>query len=209
MKINHLAAAAVLAATMTSSGLAQQPTSPVAPRTGAAASSTDGKVAVINTGRFYDGILEIKVKQDAVAKKFDPRIKDLEALKKQIDTTTQTLQGQGKVMAPEKAQEMANQLADMQRRYQRTGEDLQSEVQKESDTALGPIRQKLAEFVKGYAAQRNIILILDKSAAFQTGTIAYVAEAIDVTDDFISEYNKANPVPGATAAPAGARPGGK
>jgi hypothetical protein len=97
----------------------------------------------------------------------------------------------------------------MQKRYQRTGEDLQVEVQKESDTALGPIRQKLAEFVKGYATQRNIILILDKSAAFQSGTIAYVADAIDVTDDFIAEYNKANPVPGATASPAGARPGGK
>jgi Skp family chaperone for outer membrane proteins len=122
---------------------------------------------------------------------------------------TKTLQSQQSVAATDKLQQMADQLADMQKRYQRTGEDLQTEIQKESDTALGPIRQKLAEFVKGYATQRNIILILDKSAAFQTGTVAYVAEAIDVTEDFIVEYNKANPVPGAAATPAAARPGGK
>jgi Skp family chaperone for outer membrane proteins len=209
MNINHLAAAAVLAATIPFTGLAQQPTSPVAPRTGGAASPADGKVAVINTGKFYEGIQEIRIKQDQVQKKFDPRIKDLENLKKQIDALQTQINSQGSVISQEKIVEMGNQLTDMQRRYQRTGEDLQAEVQKDSDTALGPIRQKLAEFVKGYATQRNIILILDKSAAFQTGTIAYVADAIDVTDDFIAEYNKANPVPGAAAAPAATRPGGK
>jgi Skp family chaperone for outer membrane proteins len=209
MNINQLAAAAVLAATIPFTGLAQQPTSPVAPRTAGSSSSVDGKVAVINTGRFYDGIQEIKIKQDQVQKKFDPRIKDLEGLKKQMETLQQQIQQQQSVLGQDKLQQMADQLADMQRRYQRSGEDLQAEVQKDSDTALGPIRQKLAEFVKGYATQRNIILILDKSAAFQTGTIAYVADAIDVTEDFIVEYNKANPVPGAAAAPGGAKPGGK
>src|SRR5205085_11099071 len=126
----------------------------------------------LETGKFYDGILELKSKSDQVQKKYDPRIKELEAMKKQIDDMTNNVKSQQGVASQDKLQQMADQLADLQRRYQRQGEDLQAEVQKESDEALRPIRQKLSEFVKAYASQRNIILILDKAGAYQSGTIA-------------------------------------
>ena len=208
MKITHWAAAAVLAATIPVSTLAQGgATSPVAPRTSAPATGVEGKVAVIDTGKFYDGILEIKTKEDQVQKKYDQQIKDLQNLKNQIDQTTKTLQSLQPTGAPDKLQQMADQLADMQKRYQRQGEDLQAAIQKDNDAALGPIRQKLQTFVQSYATQRGIVLILDKGGAYQSGTIAYMNDAIDITADFITEYNKANPVPGAApaAAPRGAK----
>jgi hypothetical protein len=72
--------------------------------------------------------------------------------------------------------------------------------------SLQPVQQKLQDFVRDYAAKRNIVLILDLPGSYQAGIIGYFNQAIDITDDFIAEYNKANPVPGAAAAPA--RPAG-
>ncbi|MFY9556885.1 MAG: OmpH family outer membrane protein, partial [Blastocatellia bacterium] len=69
------------------------------------------------------------------------------------------------------------------------------------DTATKPIRDKLYQFLNNYAAQRSIVLIINLAGAAQTGTLAYWNPGTDITDDFIAEYNKANPVAGAPAAP--------
>ena len=206
MSIRNWVAAAVLAAAVPASALAQQPTSPVAPRSGASAASADGKIAVLNTGAFYDKIFELKSKQDQVEKKYEPRVNELKNLQTQIETQTKSLESQRGVASADKLQTMAEQIGDMQKRYKRQAEDLQAEMQREGETAIKPVRDKLSNFVKGYAAQRNIVLILDKAGSYQNGTVAYIADAIDITDDFIAEYNKANPVPGAaTPAPRAGR----
>ena len=204
MKTRHWIAAAVLATTVQATALAQQPTSPVAPRAGAATAPVDGKVAVIRSGEFYERILELKVKQDQVRGKYQPRITELEKLGNQIETMANDIKSKEKVVPADKLQQMAEELNRLQTNYKRQGEDLQAEIQREGEAAIKPVRAKILDFAKAYSAQRNIVLILDKAGIQQSGTVAWVAEAIDITDDFVSEYNKANPVPGA-AAPA--RPG--
>ena len=69
---------------------------------------------------------------------------------------------------------------------------------------LKPVKQfqvtaKLGDFLEAYAARNNNVLILNAAVAYSSGTLAYATQAIDITDDFIAEYNKANPVPGASA----------
>jgi hypothetical protein len=44
------------------------------------------------------------------------------------------------------------------------------------------------------------VLIINLPGAAQTGSIAYWSPGADITQDFITEYNKANPVAGAPAA---------
>jgi Skp family chaperone for outer membrane proteins len=204
MKTRYWIAAAVLAAVVPTSALAQQPASPIAPRTGSAAAPNDGKIAVINTSVFMDRIQELKIKQDQVEKKFEPRVKELSNTKAQLDKLASDLKSQGNVVPPEKLQQMQDQFGQMQRGYTRAGEDLKAEIEKEGETVMAPIRQKLSDFVKAYASQRNIIMILDLPGSYSSGMIAFYNPAVDVTEDFIAEYNKANPVPGATSA---ARPG--
>jgi hypothetical protein len=41
--------------------------------------------------------------------------------------------------------------------------------------------------------------VINLAGAAQTGTLAYWNPGTDITDDFISEYNKANPVAGGAA----------
>ena len=209
MNTRNWFAMAVLVAALTGPAYAQTggATAPTAPRTGGATTAlADGKVAVIDTSQFAEKILELRSKADTVNKKYEARFKELEGMKQQMDTLQADIQRQQSVAAPDKLRTMQEQYQTIATNFKRRGEDLQNEYNREAETAIRPVRDKLRDFVRDYATKRNIVLILDLPGSSQAGTIAYLNPAIDVTDDFIGEYNRANPVPGATAAPA--RPAG-
>ena len=210
MKTRHWIAAAVLAATVPMIASAQGPAAPTAPRpntgAGAAGAPVDGKIAVINTQAFADKILELKSKAETVNKQYEPRFKALQAKKTQIDTLEAEIRKQTNVISADALAKLTDQYTQLATQYKREGEDLQAEYNRAAQTSLQPVQQKLQDFVRDYSAKRNIVLILDLPGSYQAGIIGYFNQAIDITDDFIAEYNKANPVPG--AAPAPARPAG-
>lgn len=206
---NWFATAALVAAlstTVFAQGGATAPTAPRPTGQGTAGAPVDGKIAVIDTSQFAEKILELRAKADTVNKKYEPRFKELEAMKNQMDTLTADIQRKQGVAANDQLQTMRDQLQQLQTTFKRRGEDLQNEYNREAEVAIRPVREKLRDFVRDYAGKRNIVLILDLPGASQAGLIGYVNQAINITDDFIGEYNRANPVPGAAAAPA--RPAG-
>ena len=210
MNTRNWFAMAVLVAALSGPAYAQSggAAAPTAPRTGGATTAlADGKVAVIDTSQFAEKILELRSKADTVNRKYEPRFKELEGMKNQMDTLATDIRNQGSVAAPDKIRTMQEQYQQLEVSFKRRGEDLQNEYNREAETAIKPVRDKLRDFVRDYAAKRNIVLILDLPGSTQAGTIAYLNPAIDVTDDFIGEYNRANPVPGAAAParPAGGR----
>ena len=210
MNTRNWFAMAVLVAALSGPAYAQSSgaAAPTAPRTGGATTAlADGKVAVIDTSQFAEKILELRSKADTVNRKYEPRFKELEGMKNQMDTLATDIRNQGSVAAPDKIRTMQEQYQQLEVSFKRRGEDLQNEYNREAETAIKPVRDKLRDFVRDYAAKRNIVLILDLPGSTQAGTIAYLNPAIDVTDDFIGEYNRANPVPGAAAParPAGGR----
>ena len=210
MKTRLWLAAAVLAATVPTIATAQGPAAPTAPRAntgaGAAGAPVDGKIAVINTGAFADKILELRSKAATVNTKYEPQFKELQSMKTQIDTLQADIQKQQGVISADALRQLTDKYTQLTTAYKRRGEDLQAAYNKEAQVSLQPVQQKLQDFVRDYAAKRNIVLILDLPGSYQAGIIGYFNQAIDITDDFIAEYNKANPVPGAAAAPA--RPAG-
>jgi hypothetical protein len=48
--------------------------------------------------------------------------------------------------------------------------------------------------------------VLEGGAAQQAGILLFAAQATDITDDFIKEYNKSNPAAGGAAAAAPKKP---
>jgi Skp family chaperone for outer membrane proteins len=91
-------------------------------------------------------------------------------------------------------------LDEKKRKGQREVEDLQADYGKALEVATKPVRDKLSQFVNSYATQRGIVMIIDLPVSYQNGVLAYWNPSTDVTDDFIAEYNKANPVPGGAPA---------
>jgi Skp family chaperone for outer membrane proteins len=195
VKIKLAAFAAALLFALTVSAAAQQAT-----QAGVGAALPDGKIAVVNTQAFPGGIGELKQKYDQVDKQFQPKYQQLQTAEAQLKQMENDIQTKCPQLTQDKCQELQNNYTETKRKATRDFEDLKAEYEKAVDTATKPVRDKLYQFLNNYATQRNIVLVINLAGAAQTGTLAYWNPGTDITDDFITEYNKANPVPGAPAA---------
>jgi outer membrane protein len=158
-----------------------------------------GKVAVINTGAFQTEVGEFKAKVDSLNRQFEPRVKEVQSISDKINALENTLKSQSGVLAPAKVAEMTENLESMKRDYKRKGEDLEADAGRARDKAFEPITGKLGKFAEDYTGKRGIVMLVDIANAIQSGVVVWFDPRSDITKDFITEYNKANPV--ATPAP--------
>ena len=190
-------AAIALAAIPLSAGAQQAPT-------GGSAAIPDGKVVVINTNRFPAEIGELKQKYDQVEGQFKDRSTRIEQLRQQLSQKENELQTKQSTLAPERIRDLQAEIENLKRQGQRDLEDLQQDYAKALDGTTKPVRDKLFQSMQNYATQRGIIVIMDLPGLAQSGALAYWAPGVEITQDFIKEYNKANPVP--TSAPPATQP---
>ncbi|HSB12079.1 MAG TPA: OmpH family outer membrane protein [Blastocatellia bacterium] len=197
---SKLTAVAAVILAVTTGGLAQQAT-----QAGIGAVLPDGKIAVINTQAFPSAIGELKQKYEQVNNQFKDRFQKLQTMAEQMKQLENDIRLKGPTLTADKLQEMQANYTELKKRGEREQEDLNSDADKALDAATKPIRDKLSQFLNTYAGQRNIVLVINLAGAAQTGSLAYWNPATDITDDFVAEYNKANPVPGG-APPAAQQP---
>jgi outer membrane protein len=170
------------------------------PATGGIAPMSSGKMAIIDSRAFAEGIGEMKKQLDKLETEFQPRTKDLQGLQDQLVKLDEELKVAGNNMKPDVYQQKVDQMAGMKKEFERKREDYQTDLQKRSELVLGPIQDKLHKFMENYAAQREIIMIFDLAPAAQAGLV-FLNPGTNITEDFIKEYNKQNPVPGAPPQP--------
>jgi len=196
-KIRFAAFAAVILAAVATVASAQQAT-----QAGVGAAIPDGKVAVINSQAFADNINELKQKYDQVINQFKDRSQRLEDAQNRLQSMENDLKTKQNVLKADDYAKLQDDYERLKKTSQREFEDAKAEYERVRETTTRPVRDKLLQFLQGYATQRGIVMILDLAGAAQTGALAYWNPGADVTEDFITEYNKANPVAGAPAAPA-------
>jgi outer membrane protein len=180
---------------------AQQPAPGTTPRP-APGPLPKGKVAVINTALFQEQVGEFRARVEALNKQFETRVKDVQGLADRISALETTLKTNSQSLAAARVAELTEQLEGMKKDYQRKTEDLQADANRARDRAFEPVSAKLVKFAEDYTAKRGIVMLVDLANLGQSGTVLWVDPRIDVTKDFIAEYNKAYPV----AAPAPAKP---
>lgn len=198
MKNFRFAVIAALALTVFSVSAAAQGTS--APQPAAGGATPDGKVVVINTTVFPAQILELKQKYEQVDTKFKDRFQKLEGMKQEITKLTSELQAQANVLPADKQREKSDRIEQLQRQGKREQEDLNAEVEKDLDVVTKPVRDKLFQFLSNYAGKNNIVMVMSLAGAAQSGTLAFWHPGSDITDDFVKQYNQANPVAGVAPA---------
>jgi outer membrane protein len=203
-RIKLAAQAALLLTLLAAIAPAQQPTLP-AP-TGPV---PDGKIAVLNTQVFPGQILELKQKYEQVDLQFKDRSDKLKADQTRLATLENEIRTKGPSMPQDKLAQAQLEYQDLDKQIKRDVEDARADLAKAEERATKPVRDKLFQFLQTYAQQRGIVLIINLAGAAQTGSIAYVNPTTDITDDFIKEYNKANPVPVSPAAQPAAKPPAK
>jgi Skp family chaperone for outer membrane proteins len=92
-----------------------------------------------------------------------------------------------------------DQLAEEEKQLKRLSEDLQAMGNRRLQEISGPVYDKIGKFLEQYAQQRGIVLVLEGNAMQQNGMLIYYAAASNVTEDFMKENNKVNPVAGGAA----------
>ncbi len=205
--MNRLLFAVALLSALALPALAQTPTPPArsttAPAAAAATGGTgaEGKVAVLNTGAFRTGVIELKAKLDALNVEFEPKRKELEALQADVENLKNKINTQGNTVSAAVRNGWVEEGTEKERRFKRLSEDYDALAQKRLGDIQGPIYDKVGKLLEGYCQQRGIVLVIEAGAAQQAGVLLFAAAATDITEDFMKEYNKANP---GSAAPAAA-----
>ncbi len=156
-------------------------------------------IAVIDSSVFSDvsaGIARVQTAMKQIDTKFQPLRTEIRAMQDRITTMRSDIQ---KKRATQPANLTAQQVDEADRlevQFKRKAEDAQANYQKESLAMLEPLQQDIGNALNAYAQSKGISLLIDINRV----PVIYAAPSMDITKDFIAEYNRTHP---ATAAPAG------
>lgn len=191
VKTKFAVLAAILLAALSVSAAAQQPASGAVP---------EGKVVVINTTAFPSQIGELKQKYDQIDLQYKDRYQKLQGYVDQMTRLENEIKAQQNVLTADKLREKQDQYDSLKRQATRENEDLRGEAEKALEAATKPVRDKLYQSLNNYSAKNGIVMVINLAGAAQSGALAFWDPKSDITDDFIKDYNRANPVPGGAPA---------
>src|SRR5215475_9714457 len=164
---------------------------------GAFAQTADGatklKVAIIDSMVFRDEILELKAKYEKLQTEFAPKAKDLESMQNSIANKQKVAQ-ENKTLTAQQAQKLSDEIEQLKKEYNRSLQDSQELASKREQAETDDVYEKIRKALDQYCAKHGITHLFDARRLQDTGVGIYAAPTANITRDFISEYNKANPV---------------
>ena len=107
------------------------------------------------------------------------------------------IQNKRLVQDPKITAQQTDQADKLELELKRRAEDAQATSNKEMQSAIGPLQQDIQNALGAYAKAHAIFLVIDAGRV----PLVYADDSIDITKDFIADYNKTHPATG-PAAPA-------
>jgi Skp family chaperone for outer membrane proteins len=191
MKAFRIAVAAVAFAAFTI--LAQTQTRPAA---------TPANIAIIDSSAFSDeknGIARVMAAMQQIETKFTPLRAEIRGMRERLTTLRTDLQKKRAIQDAATTAKQAEEADRLEIQIKRKAEDAQASYQKESLAVLDPLQKDIGTALTAYAQSKGITLLIDANRV----PIIYAASSLDITKEFIADYNRTHP---ATGAPAPARP---
>lgn len=155
-------------------------------------------VAIIDTGAFTEvngGITRVVNAMKQIETKFTAIRNEIRGMQTRLSTMRADLQKKQGIQDPKMTAQQADEADRLEIQVKRKAEDAQASYQKESLAALEPLHKDIAGALNAYAQAKGISLLIDINRV----PVVYAASNVDITKDFIAEYNRTHP---ATAAPA-------
>ncbi len=159
------------------------------------------KIAIVDWQIFKIRVGELKVKYDKLEVEFQGRRQQLQAMQNKLEAQNKTLQ-EGKNLTPQQAQKLTEDIEQQKKLYNRTLEDSEGEARKREQEETEAIYDKLSKFLDQYCVKNGITTVFDMRRLQETRLVVHAADAANITEDFIKEYNKSNP----SSAPAPSTP---
>jgi outer membrane protein len=176
---------------------AVQPAPPPTAAAPAVVNLPNGRMAVIDTNEFLDsktGIAKFTMAVNRLNAEFQKTKDEIAAMQ----TRAQALEAEiGKLRAaPEgtpidqrSLQTKMDQLDQLKKDAQRKAEDAQAAYNKRRQDIFSPLQDEVGRALEAFAKARGINVIVDAAQV----PLLYVADTVDITRAFITEFNSKNP----------------
>ncbi len=173
--------------------LAQTQTRPAAPQ---------ANVAIIDSSAFADakaGIGRVKNAMVQIEAKYEPLRAELRGMRDRLNTLRSDIQKKRGIQDAKVTAQQVDEADRLEVQIKRKAEDAQNSYQKDTAASLEPLQQDIGTKLTAYAQSRGITLLIDVNRV----PVVYAAAQLDITKDFIADYNRTSPAPaGPAAAPA-------
>lgn len=203
MKVFRLVLTTFLFSVVTVSVSAQArliPNEPAAAPSFQAQPASKNLFAVIDSGAFSDekaGIARVLAAMKQVETSFEPRRAEIKKLQDQMVALQADLQKKQGTAPQAELSRLADQGQQLELQLKRKTEDAQQEFPKALNAALEPLQTDISNSLNAFAQARGILMIIDSNRV----PVIYAHATIDITKDFITEYNRTHPVGAAPARP--------
>lgn len=157
-------------------------------------------IAVIDSAVFSDdknGITRVTNAMRQLEAKFLPLRTELRGMRERLDTMRSDLQKKAAIQDPKMTAQQQDEAERLDIQIKRKAEDAQASYQKESLAVLEPLQKDIANALNAYSQAKGISLLIDVNRV----PVIYAASNLDITRDFIAEYNRTHPATGAPARP--------
>ena len=210
-QIRLIAAAVALAALNVVAVSAQAPAARPAgqPAAQPAAPAGPARVAIIDSRYFRGtdekgtgGIARYITAAKQLEAQFQPQVTELQNMQTRLTALVEDIKKTSAVAAPAEIAKKQDQAQEMEVQLKRKGEDLQRTVEARQEEVMRPIEADVFNAITAFAQARGYSIVIDTARV----PVLYAADSLDITKEFIAEYNRTRPATASTAAPAGTRP---
>jgi len=137
----------------------------------------DVKSSVENTTAYQDGLKRLNALKNK-------KLKELQALKTQMDQAEKDILGQSMAMSPERLTQKQDELKELRKSAARKQQDAQEELVAEKNRLDQKVVSDFYTVVRDYGKEKGIDLILPKS------NMIYASSALDITADITKILDK-------------------
>ncbi len=163
--------------------------------------ATPANVAIIDSSAFSDeknGITRVIAIGQQIEAKFQPLRSELRGMRDRLTAMRADLQKKRAIQDAATTAKQADEADQLELQIKRKSEDATASYQRESLTMLDPLQKDIGSALTAYAQSRGISLLIDANRV----PIVYAANNLDITKDFIAEYNRTHPAGPVTTTPA-------
>jgi len=156
-------------------------------------------VAIIDSSAFSDekaGIGRVMAAMQQIEARFQPLRVEIRGMRDRLATMRSDIQKKRQVQDAKLTAQQTDEADRLELTIKRKQEDAQASYQKESLAALDPLQKDIGDALTAYAQSKGISLLIDANRV----PIVYAAANLDITKDFIADYNRTHPA--GAAAPA-------
>src|SRR5215212_6725134 len=157
-----------------------------------APAAAPANIGIIDSSAFSTdkaGINRVMNAMQQLDAKFQPLRAELRNMRERLNTMRADLQKKGGIQDARTTAQQSDEADRLEVQIKRKAEDAQVSYQKESLAVLEPLQKDIAGALSTYAQAKGLTLVIDANRV----PILYAASSLDITSDFIADYNRTHP----------------